>query len=151
MNQSAMPTIYKAGALIFDSYDRVLAVHKRGKPARELIVPGGKIEQDETDEQALRRELYEELNVEVLSIHPYGIFQAKAIYEDAVLVMRAYIVSIKGIPVPGNEIDRLVWLDAHYGESGFECASILGQQILPRLYAEGLLGNWKEVIGVLID
>ncbi|MBL7480445.1 NUDIX hydrolase [Legionella bononiensis] len=151
MNQLSLPTIYKAGALIFDSYKRVLAVHKRGKPAKELIVPGGKIEGDETDEQTLRRELYEELNVDVLSIYPYGIFQAKAIYEEALLVMRTYIVNIKGIPVPGSEIDQLVWLDANYGESGFQYASILGQQIMPRLFAEGLLGNWNEVKGILID
>ena len=151
MNQFNLPTIYKAGALIFDPYKRVLAVHKRGKPARELIVPGGKIERDETDEQTLRRELYEELNVEVLSVYLYGVFQAKAIYEDALLVMRTYIVNIKGIPVPGSEIDRLVWLDANYAESGFECASILGQQILPRIFAEGLLGNCKEAMGIRMD
>ncbi|KTD42485.1 NUDIX hydrolase [Legionella quateirensis] len=151
MNQFNLPTIYKAGALIFDPYKRVLAVHKRGKPARELIVPGGKIERDETDEQTLTRELYEELNVEVLSVYPYGVFQAKAIYEDALLVMRTYIVNIKGIPVPGSEIDRLVWLDANYGDSGYEFASILGQQIMPRLFAEGLLGNLKEAMGIRID
>ncbi|WP_454784216.1 NUDIX hydrolase [Legionella sp. WA2024007413] len=133
-------TIFKAGALIFDAQHRVLAVHKRGKPPNEYIVPGGKIEPGETDEEALRRELSEELNVSIRSIRPYEEFQAKAIYEDALLVMRTYFVSIERTPIPGNEIDYLVWLDAHFKTSGYQFASILGQQILPRLFAEGHLG-----------
>ncbi|RUR23575.1 NUDIX hydrolase [Legionella qingyii] len=139
MNQ-CVKTIFKAGALIFDAQHRVLAVHKRGKPANEYIVPGGKIEPGETDEEALRRELLEELNVRVLSVTPYDEFQAKAIYEDALLVMRTYFVDIERTPVPGNEIDHFVWLDAHFKTSGYQFASILGQQILPRLLAEGHLG-----------
>ncbi|WP_131794969.1 NUDIX hydrolase [Fluoribacter gormanii] len=133
-------TIFKAGALIFDAQHRVLAVHKRGKPPNEYIVPGGKIEPGETDEEALRRELLEELNVRVLSVTLYDEFQAKAIYEDALLVMRTYFVVIERAPVPGSEIDHFIWLDAHFETSGYQFASILGQQILPRLLAEGHLG-----------
>ncbi|KTC80253.1 NUDIX hydrolase [Legionella cherrii] len=138
MNQ-LVKTIFKAGALIFDAQHRVLAVHKRGKPPNEYIVPGGKIECGETDEDALRRELFEELNVGVLSVIPYDEFQAKAIYEDALLVMRTYFVRIESVPVAGSEIDHFVWLDAHFKTSGYQFASILGQQILPRLLAEGYL------------
>jgi 8-oxo-dGTP diphosphatase len=151
MDKITSGTIYKAGALIFDSYRRVLAVHKHGKPEKELIVPGGKIEKEETDLESLKRELNEELNVRLVSAFLYGEFKAKAIYEDALLVMRTYIVTVEGIPTPGSEIDRLVWLDAHYGDSGYEFASILGKQIMPRLYAEGFLGRWKQVVGVRID
>lgn len=134
MNKVLQPTIIKAGALIFDENHRVLAVHKRGKPPMELIVPGGKIETGETDEQALRRELQEELQVELLCATLFDHFQAKAIYEDALLMMRVYRVSIRGIPSPGQEIDELVWLDANYLTSGYQFASILGKQILPRLF-----------------
>lgn len=91
-------------------------------------------------EESLRRELLEELHVGVLSIMPYGEFQAKALYEDALLVMRTYFVRIEGTPVAGNEIDSFVWLDAHFSTSGYQFASILGQQILPKLFAEGYLG-----------
>ncbi|MDX1838568.1 NUDIX domain-containing protein [Legionella taurinensis] len=136
MTKVLQPTIIKAGALILDANHRVLAVHKRGKPPMELIVPGGKIETGETDEQALRRELQEELQVELLAATLFGHFQAKAIYEDALLIMRVYRVSIQGIPSPGQEIDELVWLDANYPTSGYQFASILGQQILPRLFPE---------------
>ncbi|MCW8408086.1 NUDIX domain-containing protein [Legionella sp. PATHC035] len=138
MNQ-LVTTIFKAGALIFDAQHRVLAVHKRGKPPNQYIVPGGKIESGETDEDALRRELFEELHVGVLSIIPYDEFRAKAIYEDALLVMRTYFVRIDSSPVAGSEIDHFVWLDAHFKTSGYQFASILGQQILPRLLAEGYL------------
>lgn len=137
-------TIYKAGALIFDADSRVLAVHKRGKPPMELIVPGGKIAAGESDKEAIHRELLEELNVGVLDIVPYHEFQAKAIYEDALLIMRTYFVRIEGVPYPGQEIDQMVWLDANFGSSGYQFASILGQQILPRLVREGRLSRGAQ-------
>ncbi|KTC97751.1 NUDIX hydrolase [Legionella erythra] len=138
MNPVLKPTIIKAGALIFDEHDRVLAVHKRGKPPMDLIVPGGKVEAGETDEEALRRELQEELQVELRSATPFGRFQAQAIYEEALLVMHVYRVTIDGVPVPGQEIDQLVWLDDNYVNSGYQFASILGQQILPKLFTQAM-------------
>lgn len=138
MNRVLKPTIIKAGALIFDTHHRVLAVHKRGKPPMDLIVPGGKVEAGETDEDALRRELQEELQVELRSAVPFGRFQAQAIYEEALLVMRVYRVTIDGVPAPGKEIDQLIWLDANYLTSGYQFASILGQQILPKLFPQTL-------------
>ncbi|BCA94401.1 DNA mismatch repair protein MutT [Legionella antarctica] len=127
-------TILKIGAIIFDENHRLLAVHKTGKPINELIVPGGRMEQNESDEQTLRREIAEELNTKIKTFEYYAEFQAKAIYEDKWLIMRTYIVSLDGEPKPSNEIDRLVWLDHRYQISGFQFASILGQQILPRIF-----------------
>lgn len=134
-----LETIYKIGALIFDAKHRVLAVHKRGKPAHEFIVPGGKIEAGETDEQCLRRELMEELGVTVKAFTFYGEFADVAIYEPKRLVMRAYVVEITGEPVSSCEIDQLAWLGADFASSGYRFASILGKQILPKLRQEGRL------------
>lgn len=131
---SKLDVIYKIGALIFDDNRRVLAVHKTGKPIHELIVPGGCVEEGENDEQTLRREITEELNTQVKSFEFYAQFEAQAIYESKWLIMRTYVVTIDGNPQPSNEIDQLVWLDEHYLSSGYQFASILGRQILPRLF-----------------
>jgi ADP-ribose pyrophosphatase YjhB (NUDIX family) len=52
-------TIIKIGAIIFDESGQLMAVHKKGKPMHELIVPGGIMEHGENDEKTLRRELNE--------------------------------------------------------------------------------------------
>lgn len=130
-----LETILKIGALIFDANKRLLAVHKRGKPMNELIVPGGKVEANETYEQTLRREIAEELNTNIKEFEYYGEFQAKAIYEEKWLIMRTYLVSLDGEPSPSNEIDELVWLDHDYQASAYTFASILGQQILPKIFS----------------
>lgn len=132
-----MSVIYKVGALIFDDHHRVLAVHKKDKPKNEYIVPGGKIEANESDEMALQRELYEELNVHVEDSQYYEQFEGVAIYEPSLLVMRTYLVRINGVLSPSSEIDEFVWLDANYQAYGYTFASILGKQILPRLVMEG--------------
>jgi 8-oxo-dGTP diphosphatase len=131
------PTIHKIGAIIFDDQQRVLAVHKKGKPECELIVPGGIQEAGETDEQTLRREIWEELSAHINAFHFYDQFEAQAIYESKWLIMRVYVVTLDRMPAASQEIDQLVWLDSNYLDSGYQFASILGQQLLPRLFKSG--------------
>lgn len=126
--------IFKIGALIFNEQNQLLAVHKKGKPPLELIVPGGLMEQNETDEDTLRREVREELDSEVISFQFYKQFEDKAIYEEKWLVMRTYIVALDRIPKPANEIDQLVWLGRDYHNRGYHFASILGKQIIPDFF-----------------
>jgi len=83
--------------------------------------------------------LSEELNVEVCSYHFYAQFEDMAIYEDAWLVMKTYIVTIHNHPQPSGEIDNIIWLDSNYKNSGYQFASILGKQILPKLFSCGEL------------
>lgn len=127
-------SIFKIGAIIFDEQGKMLAVHKKGKPANELIVPGGVRENNETDEQTLRREIWEELSANVTSFQFYDQFEAQAIYEDKWLIMRVYVVTLDRAPQASQEIDQLVWLGADYQQTQYQFASILGQQILPRLF-----------------
>lgn len=134
-----MKSIHKAGAIILNAQGQVLAVHKRGKPENEFIVPGGVLEKEETHEMALHREIREELGVEIASFHFYADFEAKAIYDDCWLYMKTFLVVLKDAPKPNNEIDQLVWLDKNFNDAGYVFASILGKQLLPRLLSEGLL------------
>ena len=70
-------------ALIFDSENNLLVSKKKTPDNRkECILPGGKREGNETDEQTLKRELREELSVEVEEMKFYKIYYDKAVFEQ---------------------------------------------------------------------
>ncbi len=74
-------------------------------------IPGGKREGDETDEQALIREVEEELSVKLLpsTIKKYGIFEAQAHgHPEGVMVrMTCYTSDYEGDLLPASEIEKL--------------------------------------------
>ncbi len=101
--------IIKIGLAVMDS-DRVLLVKKRGSDF--LILPGGKPEKNETDEQTLSRELDEELGCRLASSHLtfLGTFSDEAAGMPGVTVtIRLYVGSLVGNPIPHSEIDSIVW------------------------------------------
>jgi 8-oxo-dGTP diphosphatase len=65
------PTIRVVAAALFDAGGRVLIAQRpAGKPmAGRWEFPGGKIDEGESERQALERELSEELGIEVIGAH----------------------------------------------------------------------------------
>ena len=59
-----------AGAVILNSYDEVLLIHRNSSERVQWEIPGGKIEKDESARSAAIRELKEELDVDI-SISKY--------------------------------------------------------------------------------
>jgi 8-oxo-dGTP diphosphatase len=60
-----MEPIKVAGCVLLDDYGRILLLHRIGREFGQWELPGGKLEEDETPEQAAARELSEELGVTV--------------------------------------------------------------------------------------
>ena len=91
---------------------KILGTRSKGKNV--FYIPGGKREPGEGDEQALTREVKEELSVDLIahSIKPYGIFEAQAHgkAEGTIVRMTCFTADYSGKIDPDNEIEELKWL-----------------------------------------
>lgn len=103
--------IHIAAAVVVDADGRFLLVRKRGTTA--FIQPGGKMEPGEPPHLAVRRELLEELGVEVSVTEADFIGRARAVAvnePDRIVVAHLFRVSLPAAPQPAAEIEELVWL-----------------------------------------
>jgi len=104
-----MPLVLVAACALIDADGRVLITQRpEGKPMAGLWeFPGGKVETGETPEQALLRELKEELDIDIQSACLAPLTFASHAYENFHLLMPLYICRRwKGTvrPVEGQEV-----------------------------------------------
>ena len=99
-------------ALISISDKKVLTALSKSKS--KLYLPGGKREPNESDIECLKREIVEELNVEIQddSIRYFDTFQAPADGKeaDAVVKMTCYFADYSGTLKAASEIDSFEWI-----------------------------------------
>lgn len=90
----------------------ILSTKSYGKD--KYYIPGGKREPGETDEQALIREIWEELDVTIDSktLHYMGTFEAQAHghSEGIVVKMTCYSGAYSGELKASSEIEEMKWL-----------------------------------------
>lgn len=102
-----------AAALLLNPAGKTLLVRKRGTTA--FMQPGGKIEAAELPEQALIRELKEELDIDLGTGQAIflGRFNAPAANEPGFEVRcELFEVRVDGNVVPAAEIEEAIWVDA---------------------------------------
>lgn len=127
--------IHKIGLLIVRD-NRLLLCRKRHGTAL-LILPGGKPEEGETEEQALEREIMEELGVTVGAIEHFGNYEDDAAGDPRRVRISLYSGVLGGEPAASGEIAELVWFGA---ENDRELVSpSIRRQILPDLLRRGIL------------
>lgn len=100
----------RAVGLVHFAADRLLLV--RAERQRSFYLPGGKIDPGETEEQALRREVREELGGEVRAPRLLGRYRADAVGQGAGtrVELTCYSGELLGEPRPAAEISELAWM-----------------------------------------
>ena len=129
--------IDKVGGIILK--DKKILVQRKNNNREECIIPGGKRENNETDIETLKRELYEELSVELIDAQFIGGYDDVAIFSNKPIHVQAYIATIKGEIKCNNEIKEALWIDKDYKKQGIKVGSILGDYIIPELIKRGLM------------
>jgi len=97
------------GAIIIkDGYVLCGRRKNEGECASNWEFPGGKVEQNETEEMALIREIKEELNLEITVLN-----KMKSIiyeYKTFILDMSLYLVKITGGTIQNNYHTEIAWI-----------------------------------------
>jgi 8-oxo-dGTP diphosphatase len=108
--------IHKIAAVVIEN-DSFLMVRIVGKDVWTSL--GGKPERNETEEQALAREVKEELDCDCTIIRKLGDFQSKAVFDDAIIKLSTYLIELKGIPkVVDPELAEFRFIKSDYKSLG---------------------------------
>ena len=110
---------------------KILSTKSFGK--EKYYIPGGKREEGENDTQALKREIFEELNVVIVenSLDFFGIFEAQAdSHPKGIFVkMTCYTAKYLGEIKPSSEIQEVKWLNYSNKEEVSEVDKIIFEHL----------------------
>jgi 8-oxo-dGTP diphosphatase len=132
-----MKEIHKIIAIVIKD-NKFLMVRKVGKDIWTNL--GGKPEEAETEEQALVREIQEEIHCDATVIKKLGDFKAQAVFDDAIVKLSAYLVNLNGeIKLDDPELEECKFIPNNYKELGIKMPVSIEEYILPFLIDNGYL------------
>lgn len=132
-----MPTLNIATACFINHQQQLLVVRKHNTTA--WMLPGGKLDADETPAQALLRELYEELCLQLpaTALRWIGTFEAVAANEaDTRVHAHAFFAQLPQgqAPIHAAEIAQMQWLPLTEPIPA-DVAPLLREHIIPAVQA----------------
>jgi len=134
-----MKEIHKIVAIVIRD-NEFFMVRKVGKDIWTNL--GGKPEGNETEEQALMREIQEEIHCDAKVLKKLGDFKAPAAFDDAIVKLSTYLVELNGeIKLDDPELEECKFIPKNYKELGIKMPVSIEEQILPFLIKEKYL-DW---------
>ena len=132
-----MPTLKIATACFLNDKQELLVVRKKNTAV--WMLPGGKLDVNETPTEALIRELQEELQIEIdaSTLRFIGSFDAIAANEaDTFVNAQAFLARLPTgkTPIHGAEIAEMKWLPLSMSTQS-DIAPLLRDSIIPSLQA----------------
>ncbi|MFA7191999.1 MAG: NUDIX domain-containing protein [Candidatus Paceibacterota bacterium] len=125
-----------AGIIIRDN--KILLLIGRGYS--NLWTPGGRLEDGESDIDCLRRELKEEINVDLVSSKFFKEYKTSSFYNpEKELIERVYICEVKGEIKPDAEIESFVWFSKDdFENKKFPMITHTQEDLIPDLITSGI-------------
>ncbi len=134
-----MKTIHKIAAMVIQD-NKFIMVRKFGKDTWTSL--GGRIEEGETEEECLLREIKEEVNCDAKILRKLGDFSDKAAFDDAMIKLSVYLVELIGTPeIIDNELEEFMFIGKNYAEEGIKLTKVMKSQVIPHMIKENLL-DW---------
>jgi 8-oxo-dGTP diphosphatase len=114
-------------AAVIERGDRRILIGQRRRDDTSPLkweFPGGKVEEGESDEVALARELREELGATLVKAVPIGRIDYRYAETATPLEIRFFAAAIESEEVRGNEFEQIAWvLPRELGEYDFLAAN----------------------------
>ena len=104
-----------------------------------LLTPCGRVEENETPEETLRRELKEETAVNLISMKPFGTFSDRTHDNKDDLILETYFAEIEGNLTPNSEIEKFFWVNSKFIDSQVSLSIPLKKYIIPKLLEMNLI------------
>lgn len=135
-----MKEIRKVAAVVIKE-NTFMMVRKAGKDVWTSL--GGRPEEGESDEQALLREIKEEVNCDAEILQVLGEIVAPAIYDDARLTLSCFLVNLIGNPIiRDGELEEFRFISEQDFKAGIKLPESITDHLIPLLVSEGLL-DWS--------
>lgn len=115
--------------------DRQLLVVRK-KDTAIFISPGGKIEPAESHFECLKRELLEEIGVELQRAEFFGMFVRPSAFERTSITVHAWVTAIVGECLPSAEIEEVRWIN---GTTRIPLGSVFSECVVPELISRDLI------------
>ncbi len=136
-----MEKIFKVAAVVIED-DKFLMVRKTGKDIWTNL--GGKPEAGETEEEALIREVKEELGCKAVVKEKLAEFENKAAFDDAIVHISFFLTELVGNPkVSDEELEEFRFIGRSDLDKGLKLPLTITDQLIPLLKERSYL-KWRN-------